>query len=237
MHVRTSLVAFCASFALAVTVSPAWAAQPKQSPTAPDQAGRSAPPNPKHHKFSQLSKSEKAAIKLAARLDAKATKGRVLDYKRANKYDRGEVLFRRKFTAGWLSTGGKVVNISRNERKKVHRFIPKGDKYWMLPKNSFGVPQCSGKTKYVQRGRVGRPGYRAESWYNSCDTAKLLWVYGATSLLLGGVAMYPPITAVAGPMSVLMGLGVLYVTYRRDLSKMMAVYTWHGNVRFGCRSQ
>jgi hypothetical protein len=102
MHVRTSLVAVCASFALAVTVSPARAEQPEQPPTALNQGGQGAPPKPKYHKLSQLTKGEKSAVKLAQRLTAKATKGRVLDYKRADKYDQGHAEFRQRFTAGWL---------------------------------------------------------------------------------------------------------------------------------------
>jgi hypothetical protein len=189
MHVRTSLVAVCASFALAVTVSPAWAEQPEQPPTALDQGGQGAPPKPKYHKLSQLSKAEKSAVKLASRLTAKATKGRVLDYKRADKYDQGHPVFRRRFTAGWLFSGGKVTNISHKERKAVRRFIPKGDPYWMLPKDVFGVPHCTGKSKSVQRGRSYH-----ETWHKSCRTARIIWVYASAGILLGvlGAAMPPP---------------------------------------------
>jgi hypothetical protein len=106
----------------------------------------------------------------------------------------------------------------------------------MLPKNPFGVPHCTGKSKHTERGSVWLPGYYSESWLNSCETAKLLWLYGSTATLLGGVALIPGMWSV-GVYAIFLGLGVAYVAYRRDLSQVMAVVIWRGFVRFGCWSQ
>jgi hypothetical protein len=96
-------------------------------------------------------------LKAAESINKHATgpKRKVLDYKLADKYDKGQTTTRRQFAASWLWSGKRVKNISAKERKVVRGYV----------KTYFGkrkpTPKASGSSdlrtdeKNYCRGRGG----------------------------------------------------------------------------------
>lgn len=175
----------------------------------------------------KLSSAKKSAVKLADYIRRNATHRRlidgkiVLDYRKAKAYDKGHDTFRRKFAAGLQITGGIITNISSTEQAKVNSYKPsKASIYRKLPKDVFGNPYCRGENRYVEKSNL-----HWRNYIDSCKTAALIAVMGASSMVAGAVAgLFPPAAPYATMVMVVLGLGALYLVYLADTSAVQAVF-------------
>ncbi len=100
---------------------------------------------------------------------ATGPKRKVLDYKLANKWDKGQTTVRRQFAASWLWSGKSIKNISKKERKIVRSYVKKylGDRKPSGARASAdAVPRCTGQDKFESLGHG-----QWNAHLNSCNTA------------------------------------------------------------------
>lgn len=140
---------------------------------------------PSTQNLSKKKKSTIAAVKSIYRAVDK--KKHTLDYKKANKYDKGKTTTRRKFAAGYLWTGGKIKNISKTELKRVKKYLPKKSysKVRAMGKRGSGdsPARCTGVTKLTTKQKG--PWFDNHYYYNSCDTATIIYVMDQVAVLGG----------------------------------------------------
>lgn len=156
---------------------------------------------------------------------ATGPKRKVLDYKLANKYDKGQTTVRRQFAASWLWTGRKIKNISAKERKVVKSYVKK---YFGKTKAPSGLrapsldasSRCKGKGGFESLGGGAWNGY-----FNSCSTAIMIAELRYGGILVGLIATkmgpYAPVGVAA---AVLMEAGAEWIDLLRGLSPHSAVY-------------
>jgi hypothetical protein len=213
-----------------VSVSPAIAKPPD-----PGSAVQAPKPRPRYTDRRDIPAREQADIALAVRLARHTVHRNVLDYRAADTYDRGRVTFRRKFAAGVLVSGGRITHLSKAERRRVRAYIPKGDPYRALPHDARDRPKCQGYSGDLVRKKP-RPRH-TEVWYNSCQTALIIFASTSIAALVGVLGVFPLLTFTAVVVSAIVALGTAYIAYRRDLSPVMSISAWVRGFLLGCRSQ
>ncbi len=129
-----------------------------------------------------VSASQYAALKIARDVINKDTKGRTLDYKKARKRFGKHSTYRRELAAAWLTSGGRIKNISKAESTKVRKYRPTSNKTAAKGLASTGTgTNCTGDTTYFTFG-PGAPNYY---FYDSCDTEDIKT--GLTLCMIGAV--------------------------------------------------
>ncbi len=129
-----------------------------------------------------------AQLKAAQSINQHATgpKRKVLDYRLANKWDKGQSTVRRQFAASWLWSGRSIKNISKRERKVVKSYVRK---YFGKPEavagSSGGGLRCCAA---VPGQGSGLESLGSGNWnvnLTSCQTAVILlcFVTGASPLV------------------------------------------------------
>jgi hypothetical protein len=216
-----ALVAPAAQAAPAPETTPRVAA-----PFLPDGGGR--PPQYKIQ-FQQLSKAKQKQVKVANYILNKAlSKKGTLDYKKANAYDKRETAIRRQVAAGVLWSGRKVTNISRAERAKVKKYLPKKRASAFSLTNSRGLPdgpKCTGNSGwrniYDQYGT--KRGYMV--LLNSCETSNVVIAAGMCAFVgaIVTLASGSPYAAGVGATAAICGLGGLLIDEVRDWSNTKSV--------------
>lgn len=231
IHVSAALASVVLSRALVarVRVSPAIAKPPD-----PGSAVQPPKPRQRYPDRRDIPAREQADIALAVRLARHTVHRNVLDYRAANTYDRGRVTFRRKFAAGVLVSGGRITHPSKTEQRRVRAYIPKGDPYRALPHDARAGLSARATGDLVRK--KPRPRY-TEVWYNSCQTALMIFASTSIAVLVGVLAVFPLLTFTAVVVSAVVALGTAYIVYRRDLSPVMSISAWVRGFLLGCRSQ
>jgi hypothetical protein len=168
-----------------------------------------------------------AQLKAAQSINQHATgpKRKVLDYRLANKWDKGQSTVRRQFAASWLWSGRSIKNIGKRERKVVKSYLRK---YFgsrkpsldLLAVNSDAAPRC--------QGRSGLESLGSGNWnvnLSSCQTAVIL-----LSLRYGGIAAglvstkMGPSAPIGVLTALLMEAGAEWIDFIRGFSSANAVY-------------
>jgi hypothetical protein len=154
---------------------------------------------------------------------ATGPKRKVLDYKLAKKYDKGNSTVRRQFAASWLWTGRSIKNISKKERQIVRSYVKK---YFgkRTPSGARGhadaASRCRGKDGFESLG-----GGQWNAYLNSCSTAVIIGELQVGGIIVGYVATkagpYAPVGLLAAG---LMEIGSAWIATLRDLSPYSAVY-------------
>jgi hypothetical protein len=165
-------------------------------------------------------------LKAAQSINEHATgpKRKVLDYKLANKWDKGQTTVRRQFAASWLWSGKSIKNISKKERKIVRSYVKKyfGNRKPfpdLLAVGSDASPRC--------QGRSGLESFGNGNWnihLSSCQTAGILLTlrYGgvASGLIATKMGPFAPIGVLT---AVLMEAGAEWVDFIRSFSSVNSV--------------
>jgi len=194
----------------------------------------------------EISKSRKADLKAVLSIERHALSEdrETLNYKKANKYDRGRTKARRQFAAYWRWMGGKTTHITKAERAKVKKYVP--DKSYAsikdddpptaaAPEGSPAVANakvCTGVTKFSKaRSRIipdtGRYIYKL----NSCHTNAVRYTMNTTAAV--GVILavaYPPSAPLAGILAGVLAMGSETLAYKQANSEVDAVRIeddWH----------
>lgn len=168
-----------------------------------------------------------AQLKAAQSINEHATgpKRKLLDYKLARKWDKGQTTVRRQFAASWLWSGKSVKNISKKERKVVVSYVRK---YFGIRKPSPDVVKVHSNGSPRCQGRSGLESFGNGNWnvhLSSCQTSAIL-----RSLRYGGLAAGVIATKMGpgAPIGVLTALlmeaGAEWIDLVRDLSSVNAVY-------------
>lgn len=165
--------------------------------------------------YSQLSKAKKADAQAASNIIAKATSksAQILDYKKANKYDKGRTTARRQVAAGYLWAGKKVTHLTKTEKKKVQKYIPKkkaGKGFSDLRTRSDKKVVCEGKSGWVTiYDKYGtRRGWAI--YLDSCETQNLKMAFygvGFISAVVAIGAKQPHVSGALGTVAAICGLG------------------------------
>lgn len=160
---------------------------------------------------------------------ATGPKRKVLDYKLANKYDKGQTTVRRQFAASWLWTGRKIKNISVKERKIVKSYVKKYYGKKTASKLSVGSDE-RGDRRQLCRGKGGFKSLGGGQWnayFNSCSTAIMIGELQFGGLLVGYIATKMGPSAPVGLIAAaLMEAGAIWITVLRDLSPDSAVWVF-----------
>jgi hypothetical protein len=185
---------------------------------------------PNYSHTARVSPTEYKALRLSAKLK-KQTRGQTLDYRKAKKiFGKGatRASWRRQYTAGWKTAGGKTSHVSKAERKKIE-----AERKKYQPKSAIGtLAKCEGKSGYV-RLDPSQNDYFNLNYFDSCETNKLTRNIGWCVGIAGGIAMMIPHPAVVAIMSLFVtGCGGTYawVIAARDNSSLRAVIVKTGNV-------
>jgi hypothetical protein len=121
-----------------------------------------------------------------------------LNYKTAKKYDKGDYVARRKMAAGFLSTGGKITNITSGELKKVKKYLPTKRRAANSRTLGDSPKRCTGVTKWKDTYVKG-PAFQVDYYLNSCDTDFVKDASDSIAIALGIAAgIYPPSAPVVG---------------------------------------
>lgn len=225
MHwILRGLAALSASLALVITIgavaAPARADDSKSSTPRVVVKG-----DPYRHLGAKTAKQLKAAESINRH--ATGPKRKVLDYRLADKYDRGQTKARRQFAASWLWVGKKVKNISAKERKIVKSYVKKYFGKRKPPKASTSLDQRVDRRDYC-RGKGGFESLGGGEWnayFSSCSTAIMIAELQFGGLLVGYIATkmgpYAPVGLIAAG---LMEVGAIWITVLRDLSPDNAIW-------------
>lgn len=182
----------------------------------------------KIYKYSQLSSGRRADLAATDSIQKHAvSKSHKLDYKKANKYDKGRTTARRKFAAGFLWAGGKITGISSAELKKVKKYIPKKRAPYHKLSDARFLPdapkKCTGVTKY-RDVYVKGPAFDRRYYLNSCDTDLLLASTDSAAILAGVIAvLIPPSAPGSGAVAGFLLIGNKYITYQQGRSDLDAI--------------
>lgn len=217
---RTAVLVGMLAIALVTSVLPAQAGPPL--PVVRPDPGEA--PKQHHQKTSQLSAKEKSKVKFGWRMVHYAeTKPKIIDYRRADKYDQGHVTSRRRFVAGFIYNGGKVTHIGAGELRKVKALLPHP-----RPLRAAEKPYCRGRQGIKVYSKL-LPSYKM--YWNSCSTARIIAVWsvdmivlGVGATLLGATGAGAPAALVLGMLSAILALGVTIVSYYRDTSSVSSVW-------------
>lgn len=165
-----------------------------------------------------------AQLKVAQSINDHATgpKRKVLDYKLANKWDKGQTTVRRQFAASWLWTGRTIKNISKKERRVVKAYVKK---YFSkigaataMQMNS--APRCRGRSGFKSMG-----GGEWNAYFSSCGTTVLIAELQVAGIAAGYVATRVPVMApIALLTAAAMEIGAVGIATLRDISTEGAVY-------------
>lgn len=178
-------------------------------------------------------KAKKKQIQVAVDIIRRAVSkdGKTLDYKKANKYDKGEVGVRRQLAATYLWSGRKVSHISKAELKKVKKHIskkkkPKGFSHERVQSFGTSCPGNSGVTTvYDKHG--ARRGWAV--YLNQCQTTAItatMQGIGATTAILA-ISLgkkRPDAAAACGIVSIFSLIGAYAVDEVRNYSSTQSVY-------------
>jgi hypothetical protein len=168
-----------------------------------------------------------AELKAAQSINEHATgpKRKVLDYKLADKYDKGHKTVRRQFAASWLWTGRTIKHISKKERKVVKSYVKK---YFGKAKAPSGLAATARDASVRCTGRGGFQSLGGGEWngyFNSCSTAIMIAELRYGGILVGLIATkmgpYSPAGVAA---AVLMEAGAEWIDLLRGLSSSNAVF-------------
>ena len=157
--------------------------------------------------------------------------GKTLDYKKANKHDKGEVSVRRQLAATYLWSGRKVSHISKTELKKVKKYISKKKKpkgFTLDDAQSFGT-SCPGKSGVatVYDKHRARRGWAV--YLNRCQTTAItatMQGIGATTAIMA-ISLgkkRPDVAAACGIVSIFSLIGAYVVDEVRNYSSTQSVY-------------
>lgn len=162
-------------------------------------------------------------LKAAQSINEHATgpKRKVLDYKLANRWDKGQTTVRRQFAASWLWSGKSIKNISKKERKVVKSYVRK---YYGSRKPSPDLVEVDSDASPRCRGRSGLESFGNGNWnvhLSSCQTSAILRSLRYGGLAAGLIATKMGPTAPIGVVTaLLMEAGAEWI----DLSSVNAVY-------------
>ena len=200
------------------------------SPITSDGAGRLPSYRYEYRKLSRAKRTDaRAAVNIIR--NSVSNKGKTLDYKKANKYDKGRTAARRQVAAAYLWAGKKVTNIGKAELKKVKKYVPKKKRPRLFdartPVENLRIlwdanPACTGrsgwKTLYDKYG--ARRGWAL--YLNKCETANLkagaVTVGFVTGVLAISMASKPPAAAALGTVAAIAGLGAGVIDTLQDYS-------------------
>jgi hypothetical protein len=177
--------------------------------------------------YKRVGAKKAAELKAAQSINRHATgpKRKVLDYKLADKYDKGHTKVRRQFAASWLWSGRAIKHISTKERKIVKSYVKKyfGKKKApgaLATRMPDAAVRCTGRGGYVSLGGGEWNGY-----FNSCSTAIMIAELRYGGILVGliatGMGPSSPVGVVA---AVLMEAGAEWIDLLRGFSSHDAVY-------------
>ena len=173
-------------------------------------------------------KQIQAAVDIVLRAVSKD--GKTLDYKKANKHDKGEVGVRRQLAATYLWSGRKVSHISKTELKKVKKYISKKKKpkgFTLDDAQSFGT-SCPGKSGVatVYDKHRARRGWAV--YLNRCQTtaitATMQGIGATTAILAISLGKKRPDVAAACGIVCLSLIGAYVVDEVRNYSSTQSVY-------------
>lgn len=168
-----------------------------------------------------------AQLKAAQSINEHATgpKRKVLDYKLASKWDKGQTTARRQFAASWLWTGRSIKNISKSELKVVRSYVRK---HFGSRKPSLGMLRITPDASPGCRGRSGLQTLGHGEWnvhFSSCQTATILLTLRYGGLAAGYIATKMGPSAPIGVVTaLLMEAGAEWVDFIRGFSTVSAVY-------------
>lgn len=165
-----------------------------------------------------------AQLKAAQSINDHATgpKRRVLDYRLANKWDKGQTTVRRQFAASWLWTGRTIKNISKKERTVVKAYVKRyfSNNGATRATQMDSAPRCRGRSGFTSLG-----GGEWNAYFSSCGTTVLIAELQVAGIAAGYVATRLPFMApVALLTAAALEIGAVGITALRDLSSEGAVY-------------
>lgn len=163
-------------------------------------------------------------LKAAQSINDHATgpKRKVLDYKLASKWDKGQTTVRRQFAASWLWTGKTIKNISKKERRIVKAYVVRYfvKKTPAAATQMDSAPRCRGRSGFTSLG-----GGEWNAYFSSCGTTFLIAELQVAGIVAGYVATRVPFLApVALLTAAAMEVGAVGIATLRDISSEGAVY-------------
>lgn len=194
----------------------------------------------------KISKTKKADIKTvsAIKRHALSKDRKTLNYNKANRYDRGRTRTRRQFAAYWHWMGRKTSHISKPERAKVKRYLPKRS-YASIrdddPSKAVepeGSPAfttdkgCTGVTKFSKAKSLILP----DTWryiykLNSCHTNAVRYTMNITAAVGAVLAIaFPPSAPLSGVLAGVLVIGSETIAFKQANSDVDAVRIeddWH----------
>jgi hypothetical protein len=168
-----------------------------------------------------------AQLKAAQSINGHATgpKRKVLDYKLANRYDKGHTTVRRQFAASWLWSGRSIKNISKKEREVVKSYVRK---YFGSRKPSPDLVKVGSDASPRCQGRSGWESFGNGNWnvsLSSCQTSAIMRSLRYGGLAAGLIATKMGPSAPIGVVTAfLMEAGAEWIDLIRDVSSVNAVY-------------
>lgn len=172
-----------------------------------------------------LTKGQKQDLAVADAIRKKAVNKahNRLNYKTANRYDKGDYVARRKMAAGFLAGGGKVTDISSAELKKVRKYLPKKHRASNSRTLGDAPKRCTGVTK-VKDYYIKGPAFDVRYYFNSCDTDFIKDATDSIAIALGIVAaLFPPSAPAVGAAAGIVLLTKLAVSNAQNRSDLNAI--------------
>lgn len=207
VRMAVTMIVVVALTMIGALAAPKAASQPTPTPAAAGSGGGWI-----HHRVSSATMK---IIKAGAHA-RNSTNSKYLDHRQAKKAFGGmEIIYRRRFEAGWRKGGGHLTHISARESRAMSKIVRSLRPRSVRNGQAIAVPMspnCRGTTKTVNGHAQGNAVFFKSimhQWFNSCDTNKIRYGYetcaagyGLGMVLVGGTPW----------MKVLMAIGVFICT-------------------------